>query len=85
MNAVDSSDNLYVLVGRQGALPRVDPSGTITVEVTATVVPAGLWGESQGVAVDSAGRVYVADQDNRRVLRIDKSGAITAVVGLPMG
>ena len=83
--AVDSSGNVYVLVGLPRAVLRIDPSGTTTVLAQGGIVPAGLWYAAQGLAVDSAGSVYVADPYNGRVHRIDQSGAITTVAGLPIG
>ena len=35
----------------------------------------------RGVAVDEAGRVYIADYLNRRIRRVDQSGVITTIAG----
>lgn len=80
--AVDSSGNLYVLVGSQGSVLRIDTSGSTTVVAKDATLPVHVWSEEKRLAVDSAGNVYVADKDNNRVLRIDESGAVTTVAGL---
>ena len=38
-------------------------------------------GDPNGLAFDSAGNLYVADANNHRIRRIDKSGTITTVAG----
>ena len=69
---------------------KVDPSGTIT-----TIAGTGLsdysgdggpatdaaMGSPIGLALDSAGNLYVADQANHRVRMVDASGIISTVVG----
>ncbi len=49
--------------------------------------PAGLasLNDPWGLAVDSAGRVYVSDSQNHRVRRIDKDGTIETVAGSSAG
>ena len=88
--AVDGSGNIYIADGDHHRIRRVDPSGTIT-----TVAGTGKGGYSGdrgpavdaqlsfpiGVAVDSAGILYIADTANGRIRRVDGSGIITTIVG----
>jgi len=37
--------------------------------------------EPSGVAVDGAGNIYIADNDNNRIRRVDREGKITTVAG----
>jgi sugar lactone lactonase YvrE len=89
--ALDAAGNLYIgdTVGHR--VRKVDPNGIIT-----TVAGTGQEGFSgdggpatqaqlaavQGVAVDKSGNLYIADQRNRRVRKVDsKTGVITTIVG----
>jgi sugar lactone lactonase YvrE len=92
--ALDGNGNLYIADTWNGAVRRVDGTGTISVV-------AGLCGEGCqsgytgdggpateaelnlpfGLAVDPAGDFYVADTGNRAIRKIDVNGVITTVAG----
>ena len=88
--AVDAAGNLYITVITNSTIRRVDPSGTI-----ATIAGVGRWGfagdggpavqahlnSPSDVAVDSAGNLYIADESNLRIRRVDSSGIITTIAG----
>ena len=88
--AMDTAGNLYIAEGFNDRVRRVDGSGTIT-----TVAGTGVEGHSGdggpatsaqlhgpgGLAVDAAGNLYIADQGNYRVRRVDRFGTITTVAG----
>lgn len=88
--ATDAAGNLYVADTWDDSIRKIDASGTIT-----TVAGTGEEGRGgdggpavearldkpRGVAVDSAGDLYIADSDNHRVRRVDSSGTITTVAG----
>jgi len=88
--AVDDSGNLYIADEWNNRIRRVDPSGTITTFAGigrrgfsgdgGTAVAARL-NHPNGVAVDDAGNLYIADSDNHRIRRIDSSGTITTIAG----
>jgi sugar lactone lactonase YvrE len=87
--AVDATGNVFT-----GTLTayifKVDPAGTLT-----TIAGAGVGGHSgdggpaaaalvsrgPGVAVDSAGNLYVADTSNSRIRKVSPSGVITTIAG----
>ena len=88
--AVDAGGNLYVGDASNHRVRRIDPSGTITT-VAGTGEP-GYGGDGgpaaaaelyspDGVAVDAAGNLYIADTGNHRVRRVDPGGTITTVAG----
>jgi sugar lactone lactonase YvrE len=88
--AVDSAGNLYIADERNQRIRKVDANGTITT--VAGNGTAGYNGDNvgatsaelnypAGVAVDSAGKLYIADFANRRIRKVDASGTITTVAG----
>jgi uncharacterized protein (TIGR03437 family) len=92
--ALDSQGNLYIAeTGNALYGPRVrkvDTSGTITT--VAGDGKSGFAGDGgtalnaefsnlQGIAVDNAGNVYVADYGNYRIRKVDTSGNISTIAG----
>jgi sugar lactone lactonase YvrE len=87
--AVDSFGNLYIADTANNRVRMVNTSGTITTVAgngTASfsgdggpATSAGLWAP-YGVAVDSLGNLYIADQSNNRIRKV-ASGTITTVAG----
>ena len=88
--AVDAAGNVYIADEYNHRIRRVDPSGIIiTIAGTGEkgfsgdggpAVEARLAGP-RGVAVDAAGNVYIADDYNHRIRKVDPSGTITTIAG----
>jgi uncharacterized protein (TIGR03437 family) len=87
--AVDAAGNLYVADSLNNLVRRVDPKGVITT--FAGNGTAGFGGDGgaatsaqlngpQGLAVDSAGNLYIADTQNARVRKVS-GGTISTVAG----
>jgi trimeric autotransporter adhesin len=88
--AVDSGGNLYIADGFNYRVRKVTPAGVIS-----TVAGNGKEGFSgdgdkatsaqlsnpHGVAVDSAGNLYIADTDNNRIRKVTPAGVMTTVAG----
>ena len=88
--AVDVAGNLYIADTENHRVRRVNPAGTIeTVAGTGTSGYSGDGGSAVsarvsfpfGVAVDTAGNLYIADTGNHVIRRVDPSGRITTVAG----
>ena len=89
--AVDSVGNLYIADRSEQRVRKVTPSGTITT--VAGTGQTGYGGDNgpgtaavlstpNDVALDSAGNVYIADQGNARIRRVDATtGTITTFAG----
>jgi sugar lactone lactonase YvrE len=90
--AVDGAGNLFIADGDNGRIRRIDAA----TQVIATVTGSGITGFSgdggpatsaalagpYGVAVDSAGNLFIADEGNERIRRVDAAtGIITTVAG----
>lgn len=88
--ALDSAGNLYIADAASNVIRKLSTSGTIaTVAGNQTAGYAGDGGAAtsaslntpQGVAVDAAGNVYIADTDNHVVRKVAVDGTISTVAG----
>jgi sugar lactone lactonase YvrE len=89
--AVDAYGNVYIADSSNSRVRKVSASTGIITTVAGTG-SGGYSGDGgpaasaqlrypQGVAVDTAGNLYVADSQNYRVRKVDTSGIITTVAG----
>jgi sugar lactone lactonase YvrE len=91
--SLDSSGNVYIADYANSKIRKIDAAGTIN-----TIAGLGSFGYSgdggpatsaslnlpTGVAVDRVGNVYIADNQNSRVRKVDSSGTITTIVSAGM-
>ena len=88
--ALDGSGNLYIADWRNNRIRKVDAAGVIST--VAGDGPDGYGGDGgpavgarlcrpQGVALDGAGNLYIADMWNHRIRKVDAAGVISTVVG----
>lgn len=89
--ALDTRGNIYIADTGNQRIRRIDARGIITT--IAGTDAGGFGGDNgpataaalnrpQGVAVDQAGNVFIADTDNQRVRKISAAGVITTIAGL---
>jgi len=88
--ALDNASNLFVADSGNNRIRKVNPAGTIdTVAGNGTQGYSGDGGpatsaalnDPYGVAVDSAGNLFIADAGNNRIRMVNPAGAITTVAG----
>jgi sugar lactone lactonase YvrE len=87
--AVDAVGNLYVADGNP-TVRKITPAGAVTTIAGArgrignTDGPGSVasFGSPQGIAVDAAGNVYVADATNATVRKITTAGVVSTIAGI---
>lgn len=92
--AVDSAGNTYIAAYNQFRIFKVDPAGQLTVFAGTGGSPISLvglegrpaigshFGRPSGVALDTAGNVFIADFGFSSILRVDAAtGVMTRVAG----
>ena len=89
--AVDSTGNVYVADTFNHTIRKITPGGVVTtlaglagnIGSADGTGSAARFNSPRGVAVDSAGTVYVADTNNHTIRKITAGGVVTTLAGLP--
>jgi sugar lactone lactonase YvrE len=91
--AVDNAGNVYVGEYGNGTIRKITPAGVVNTLAGSAGVGGcasadGVGSAARfclpwGVAVDSAGNVYVADYDNQTIRKITPAGVVSTLAGLP--
>lgn len=87
---IDATGNLYIADTHNNVVRKVTTSGIITT--IAGIYTAGFAGDNGPatsakldyptcVVVDHSGNIYIADEQNRRVRKINTAGIITTIAG----
>jgi sugar lactone lactonase YvrE len=85
--AVDAAGNLYVADRGNHLIRKVTPAGLVSTLAGSIsgfadgTVVAAPFRDAEGVAVDAAGNLYVADTDQHRVRKVTPGGVITTLAG----
>ncbi len=89
--AVDGGGTLYVADTGNSTIRRITPAGVVTTLAGLAgnsgsidgLGSAARFSEPNGIAVDSAGNLYVADTSNNTVRKITPAGLVTTLAGSP--
>jgi formylglycine-generating enzyme required for sulfatase activity/sugar lactone lactonase YvrE len=91
--AIDAAKNVYVGDYGNNTIRKITSAGVVTnlagfaggVGSTDGTASAARFNQPNGIAVDSAGNVYVADMGNHTIRKITAVGVVTTLAGFPGG
>jgi sugar lactone lactonase YvrE len=86
--AVDSSGNVYVADSGNNKIRKITSAGVVTTlagtgtqgSTDGAGTSASFWGPV-GVAIDSSGNIYVAEEFNSKIRKITAAGVVTTLAG----
>jgi sugar lactone lactonase YvrE len=89
--ARDSSGNLYVADSANGTIRKISPGGAVTTLAGSLgnfgpddgLGASARFNQPTGIAVDSAGYLYVADSWNHTIRKITPGGVVSTLAGSP--
>ncbi len=87
--AIDTAGNLYVADGGGNTIRKITPAAVVTTFAglggtsgnTNGTGTAARFNNPSGLAVDTAGNVYVADNNNNSIRKITPAGVVTTLAG----
>jgi sugar lactone lactonase YvrE len=89
--ATDSAGNVYVVDRANNNVRKISPTGSVTTLAGHSLEAgsangagaAATFNQPQGIAVDGADNVYVADTNNYTIRAITPGGVVSTIVGVP--
>lgn len=81
LNFTDTTSNVVRRVDTDGQVRSIAGSGTAGFSGDGSTATVATLRSPQGIAIDNAGNVYIADSSNCRIRRVDTAGNINTVAG----